>query len=79
MSDVVVRTKNEPRDNAVQCHACAEVIVSLYRHDFKTCKCGDVSVDGGYDYLRRVWADRAEWTEMQRDENDEWRPVGYGD
>lgn len=40
--------------NAVICNKCDEFIVSKHRHDFVTCKCGNVSVDGGQAYLRRV-------------------------
>lgn len=40
--------------NAAQCLACSEVIVSKHRHDFKTCKCGKSSVDGGLEYIRRA-------------------------
>lgn len=41
--------------NAVQCLSCKETIVSSHRHDFKTCKCGAVSVDGGLEYTRRAF------------------------
>lgn len=40
--------------NKVQCLQCGDIIESKYRHDFVTCKCGSISVDGGKDYLRRV-------------------------
>jgi hypothetical protein len=30
------------------------MIVSKHRHDFVTCTCGAISVDGGQAYLRRV-------------------------
>lgn len=40
--------------NAVMCNKCSDFIVSKHRHDFVTCKCGNVSVDGGQAYLRRV-------------------------
>ena len=40
--------------NSAQCKKCGEVLVSRNRHDFVTCKCGAVSVDGGSWYLRRV-------------------------
>lgn len=40
--------------NAVSCLACGDFIVSKHRHDFVTCTCGAVSVDGGQEYLRRV-------------------------
>lgn len=41
--------------NAVKCNLCEEVIESVHRHDFKYCKCGNVAVDGGKEYLRRVF------------------------
>jgi hypothetical protein len=40
--------------NAVNCLACGDLIVSKHRHDFVTCTCGAISVDGGQEYLRRV-------------------------
>jgi hypothetical protein len=41
-------------ENVVTCMACGDRIVSKHRHDFVTCTCGAVSVDGGQEYLRRV-------------------------
>ncbi|MCM1167501.1 MAG: hypothetical protein NC299_15345 [Lachnospiraceae bacterium] len=41
--------------NSVKCNLCGDVIVSESVHDFKFCKCGAVSVDGGNDYLRRTY------------------------
>jgi hypothetical protein len=40
--------------NSVQCAKCLDIIESVHTHDFKSCKCGRVSIDGGTDYLRRV-------------------------
>lgn len=40
--------------NAVKCLKCNNVIESKHRHDFVTCSCGNISVDGGLEYLRRV-------------------------
>lgn len=40
--------------NAARCKLCHDTIHSYHRHDFRTCKCGAISVDGGLDYLRRV-------------------------
>ena len=40
--------------NAIRCKRCGDVIESKHRHDFRTCSCGAVAVDGGYDYLRRI-------------------------
>lgn len=39
--------------NAICCNKCGDVIRSLHLHDFKTCKCGSVSVYGGHQYLKR--------------------------
>lgn len=39
----------------VVCERCLDVIVSKHRHDFVTCSCGGVSVDGGSDYLKVMW------------------------
>ena len=43
--------------NAAQCAHCKDIIDSKYRHDFKSCKCGKISVDGGFDYIKRSAAD----------------------
>lgn len=40
--------------NAVICNKCDELIYSAHRHDFRECKCGNIAVDGGQEYLRRV-------------------------
>lgn len=40
--------------NRIKCAKCGEIIVSMHRHDFVTCSCGSVSVDGGNDYCRYV-------------------------
>lgn len=46
--------------NAIQCKHCGEIIESKSVHDFKTCKCGKVFVDGGHEYLRRGYTNSAE-------------------
>ncbi|NBX50551.1 hypothetical protein EBT25_11595 [bacterium] len=39
--------------NAVTCNKCDDDIFSAHRHDFCECKCGNIFVDGGQEYLRR--------------------------
>jgi hypothetical protein len=39
----------------LQCPNCLEVIYSRNRHDYHSCQCGEISVDGGFDYLRSSW------------------------
>lgn len=41
--------------NSLRCLLCGDEIESTHRHDFKFCSCGAVGVDGGREYLRRVW------------------------
>jgi len=40
--------------NQVECLSCGDKPYSASRHDFVSCSCGGISVDGGMDYLRRV-------------------------
>lgn len=39
--------------NSIVCNNCNHEIVSRHRHDYITCSCGQVSIDGGSSYLRR--------------------------
>ncbi|MBR1603549.1 MAG: DUF1653 domain-containing protein [Synergistaceae bacterium] len=51
--------------NKAKCNICGDIIESRHRHDFKTCSCGNVSVDGGLDYLRRCYKkDQDSYTEL---------------
>ena len=60
--------------NAIKCNKCGEIIESTYRHDFKFCSCGQVSVDGGHDYLRRGFVnspnDYTELSEVEENKED---------
>lgn len=38
--------------NAAQCAKCKTVIESKHRHDFVSCECGAIFIDGGLDYIR---------------------------
>ena len=38
--------------NRIRCKECKDLLHSKHRHDFVTCSCGAVSVDGGDDYCR---------------------------
>lgn len=40
--------------NAVECLLCNTVIESKYRHNYVTCPCGNIAVDGGDAYKRRI-------------------------
>ena len=60
--------------NMIRCNTCGDIIESKYLHDFKSCSCGRVAVDGGQDYLRRVFTDSeddfAELSEIQEDDEE---------
>ena len=43
--------------NAARCRKCGDVIESKHVHDFVWCKCGQIFVDGGHEYLRRGFKD----------------------
>ena len=40
--------------NEAMCNKCGDVVYSAHVHDFRSCKCGAIAVDGGQAYLRRV-------------------------
>ena len=39
--------------NKAKCKLCGDIIESTHVHDFVTCSCGEISVDGGKYYLKR--------------------------
>ena len=61
--------------NKAKCLACGDIIESKHNHDFVTCSCGNISVDGGLYYLRRCVKDFAKFEDLSEtveiDENDE--------
>jgi hypothetical protein len=56
--------------NRAKCLLCNDVITSEHLHDFKTCKCGNLSIDGGNEYGRILYKkansyqDLSEYDEM---------------
>lgn len=59
--------------NASKCDICGSDIESKHRHDRASCTCGNVSVDGGLSYVRRVFCtreftDACLWTLMSADQ-----------
>jgi hypothetical protein len=58
--------------NRIRCRKCGDIIESKTRHDYVTCKCGAVAVDGGSSYLKRTGdpADIEELEEWPKDPKD---------
>ena len=50
--------------NQIRCRQCRDIIESKNRHDFRTCSCGCVSVDGGHDYLRLCYKAEGDYEEL---------------
>ena len=54
--------------NQVRCNHCGEEPWSAHRHDFVRCGCElaehQVAVDGGMDYLRRVFGMKSDYTDL---------------
>lgn len=44
--------------NRAKCKLCESVIESFHRHDFVSCKCGEISVDGGQDYFKCMYSNK---------------------
>jgi len=38
--------------NGIKCLSCGDVVYSRTRHDMRGCTCGDVAIDGGFDYKK---------------------------
>lgn len=52
--------------NSIQCNFCKDVIISFHKHDFKFCKCKNVSIDGGLDYLKRGFHKQDDYRELSQ-------------
>jgi hypothetical protein len=56
------------KTNKIQCNFCKDIIESIHRHNFVSCFCGRVSVDGGKDYLKRCFVESPEIDYMELSE-----------
>ena len=45
--------------NRAKCKLCNSIIESFHRHDYVTCACGEIAVDGGLDYFKVIARDYA--------------------
>ena len=51
--------------NMIKCNKCGDILESVHTHDFKTCKCGCWSLDGGKEYLSRSFINsKNDYTEL---------------
>lgn len=47
--------------NSAKCLGCGDEIVSGHRHDFRSCSCGALTVDGGLAYRKRLYKSAIGW------------------
>ena len=55
--------KNRIIKNQAQCLICGDVIESKNIHNYVTCSCGNLSVDGGTYYLKRGFKKNDSWSD----------------
>jgi len=69
--DTNTHPKNQVRcKNQARCLTCYTTIASHFTHDFVQCRCKSDSetqifVDGGYDYNRFGWGNKARWVDAK--------------
>jgi hypothetical protein len=56
--------------NRAKCNLCQDIIESFHRHDYVTCKCGEISIDGGLDYLHTRANDYANFMRVDDEGNE---------
>ena len=52
--------ENKMRGIKIKCKHCGDIIQSKHRHDFVTCSCGAIAIDGGTDYAR-ITGNKEDW------------------
>ena len=57
--------------NAIRCNLCGDEIESKYSHDFRWCSCGGCAVDGGSEYLRRLYTQEGCFTDVSTFEEED--------
>jgi hypothetical protein len=60
-----VREKAHMVLNRVQCNLCGDIITSYTNHDFVTCSCTTVSVDGGLGMARTLFKEKSDYSDLR--------------
>ena len=61
--------------NRIRCNLCGDEIESKHHYNLVYCSCGSCGVDGGQDYLRRLYKVKGCYTELSETEP----PLDSGD
>jgi len=59
------------KKNMAKCALCSDKIISKHRHDWVSCKCGEIFIDGGNDYWR---AGAKDFRNLLRYKKGKWVP-----
>jgi len=57
--------------NKIQCKLCGDIIESKSRHNYVICDCGNCSVDGGREYLKRGYKEDNSYIELSEYEGND--------
>ncbi len=49
-------TNKKTKVTAIKCRRCGDTIFSRARHDYRKCSCGDIAIDGGFDYVKMAFS-----------------------
>lgn len=59
--------------NRAKCKLCGDILESFHRHDYISCVCGEIAIDGGLDYFK---ASAKDWNNFLRiDDEDKEVPI----
>ena len=61
--------------NRAQCLNCGDVLISKHRHDYVSCCCGSLSLDGGLDYLKRSYINAGDVLELSLYTDSPWEEI----
>lgn len=57
--------------NSARCPHCGQEVESTHRHDFRSCSCSKIAVDGGHDCIHRIgagWVDTSIVAKVEEDD-----------
>lgn len=52
----------------IQCIHCEGVVQSMHRHDFKSCPCGRIAIDGGGWYTKILFKEEGDYLSVEESE-----------
>lgn len=55
--------------NRAKCKLCNDIIESFHRYDYVTCKCGEISVDGGQDSFICIYKNKENFLRIDDEGN----------